>query len=973
MKLSHAWSIPPLALGLFLLSGCAGSDGSNGASCTVQKGSDSATIICDDGTEVTLHDGDPGLPGDPGDPGAPGEDGSSCSITSNGDGTKTISCDDGTTATVTDGVNGASCLVTGNDDGSSTISCGDGSTVTVKDGRNALDVAVKNFHGTDRLLTSGEFDEAGKYFVTADITSATADAAGKVVVNFTVVDEDDFPVSDLASISANIDKLVPGSPGEASNKWVPYIYSTQTVSGSGDWPAPAGTKWDQPSSESSTSQGNLINHGDGTYTYEFGINISNVIANGAPVAYERSRTHRVSIMMGGHSGATDDAVFDFVPDGSSGLDTREIVRTESCQACHGWEFHGHGGNRLTVQNCQTCHVPGAYDPHGADGAGFPGETLDLKVMIHKIHAGAELASIPGADGAVFNNPATPQDETADNGEYAIWGYRNTKHEWWGVEFPAVIENCTKCHSGEGADKDNWKTKPSRAACGSCHDTVNFETGLNHGGGIRTDDNSCTVCHQASGTKDDIVDAHDWTRHDPRNIPEFTAELTVSTPPNGHYFRPGEAPVVTLVLKDNGVAIDHTTVVEDDNGAEGCKKTDETCPPRDGKFTTAALFVHGPRAHRVPVLTTAARAQILAPTAGPFDLSASSAGLVVKVDGGAALQDGEERGGDDILGLFTVAVPNSGTFADKAAATTDEVVAWLNGNAAFKLRAIASNEGGKVLIRSRNLGPVHSIEVLASVGATQIFGGEKSGRPTGSTTANNVSARTNASNNDPKATRTADAITYQLDAVDDLEPGTYVASIEFTDGGRKNAEDYRTPTVAFAEFQVKTEDEEPPVARNCDTCHQSEDGKGFILDHSRHNKIFRDKAVDQCGACHDYQPQNASDPGWTGWSGARPISRRVHGIHYGSSLNYPLATVDYGNGDPVAGRNWEITLPQDVRNCEVCHTEETSGTWATNPNRVACQGCHDSDAARAHVQAMTFDPTPSAIWSGDERESCKVCH
>ncbi len=151
---------------------------------------------------------------------------------------------------------------------------------------------------------------------------------------------------------------------------------------------------------------------------------------------------------------------------------------------------------------------------------------------------------------------------------------------------------------------------------------------------------------------------------------------------------------------------------------------------------------------------------------------------------------------------------------------------------------------------------------------------------------------------------------------------------------------------------------------------------MVVDVSRHNKYLRDLATDQCGGCHDQMPQFAdsvTSPGSIGFTGARPISRRVHGIHYGSSLNYPLATVDYANGDPVVGRNWDITLPQDVRNCETCHTDTTSGTWATRPARLPCSGCHDSDAATGHMRIQTYDPTPTAPWSGDEIESCQTCH
>ena len=101
---------------------------------------------------------------------------------------------------------------------------------------------------------------------------------------------------------------------------------------------------------------------------------------------------------------------------------------------------------------------------------------------------------------------------------------------------------------------------------------------------------------------------------------------------------------------------------------------------------------------------------------------------------------------------------------------------------------------------------------------------------------------------------------------------------------------------------------------------------------------------------------------------------MHAAHFGSSLFTPLLTVDYANGDPVAGRNWDITFPQDVRNCQTCHPDgETSGSWASKPGRLECLGCHDSDAAKAHVKLQTWDPTPADAWSGDEEESCQACH
>jgi len=199
--------------------------------------------------------------------------------------------------------------------------------------------------------------------------------------------------------------------------------------------------------------------------------------------------------------------------------------------------------------------------------------------------------------------------------------------------------------------------------------------------------------------------------------------------------------------------------------------------------------------------------------------------------------------------------------------------------------------------------------------------------------------------------------------------------------------YVTPSVAVAAFQVKQADPEKPVAYGCGACHWSDAGRGFVLDQPRHNKPFTDNAADQCAGCHDYNssenpansypyPPAGPDAGF----GGHPLSKRVHAVHNGSNLNYPFYTVAHEE-TAAFGRNWNITYPMPILNCQSCHpssdppvpADKTSGTWKTNPNRLACMGCHDSDAATTHIQLQTYDPTPNAPFSGDERESCKSCH
>jgi hypothetical protein len=425
-------------------------------------------------------------------------------------------------------------------------------------------------------------------------------------------------------------------------------------------------------------------------------------------------------------------------------------------------------------------------------------------------------------------------------------------------------------------------------------------------------------------------------------------------------------------------------------------------PRDGLFAAANIYVTGPRAQRRPVLTYGARAKVTSAAAGPFNLSAG-VNLGLLVDSGQPMlvyndvSAYEGYGADELVsGAITVPFVN-GFFADNAAATPAEVAAWLNANPRFHERAIAyvedypaTNVVNRLSIRSRGImqkgltGAVAKVTGQPNVSIVGTGGGIFANNAFGAA-GGAVQARIRpvaaTSATDPKANFSDPTkITYTLDPVDDLVPGTYVINVEFGDAGRGPGNtpeppfvDYRTPSVKVATFQVKQAAVEKPIADGCTACHWSDAGTGFVLDNPRHNKPFSDNAVDQCGGCHDYtSAQNPATTTPASIGGGHPISKRVHAVHNGSALNYPTITVAHEETSAF-GRNWRITYPMDIRNCESCHSAATSGTWKTNPNRLACMGCHDSDASAAHMRTQMFDPTPLAPFSGDEQESCKTCH
>ncbi len=310
----------------------------------------------------------------------------------------------------------------------------------------------------------------------------------------------------------------------------------------------------------------------GEYTCTINTDVTN-ITTPAAVAWEPTLTHRVAVLFGSHLPAGQypgNGWADFIPaDLGSGfaaaksavVNTRDIATVDSCNECHG-KLSGHGGDRVTVAICVTCHNPGTTDANS-------GNVVDLPTMIHKIHAGEHLTQ-----------------------EYTIWGYRDTAHSYNEVTFPGDLKNCAKCHTSEDTatpDGDAWKTVPTIAACGACHDDVNFATGANHPGGIQADNAACKFCHAPAA----IAGYHDTTLTG-KDAAEFQVNISMTPPANGTNYVAGEAPVVTVTLKDAaGADVDPTvyTAAKDAKGVSG------------GGLSAASLYVYGPRAKAKPVLTT----------------------------------------------------------------------------------------------------------------------------------------------------------------------------------------------------------------------------------------------------------------------------------------------------------------------------------------------------------------------------------
>lgn len=332
--------------------------------------------------------------------------------------------------------------------------------------------------------------------ITPQVSSVSTQSAP--VVEFYIEDQYGIPFTGLTADNARftIAQLDPGANGEPS-AWQSYINKIETAGSAGP-----GTEDKLQANYEKATEGTFVNNGDGSYTYTFATNITNVTSPVA-VPYDATRTHRIAIQLD-NGVPVRNVIYTWQPStgATSGITSREIVKIDSCNECHN-KLAMHGGGRIDTRYCVTCHNPGSADANS-------GNTIDFKVMVHKLHMGEKLPSVVAG------------------GSYSIWGHRDTKFDFSDVVFPQDVRNCTKCHDGSDSgtpEGDNWKNRPSVEACGSCHDDVNFTDGTLHQGSI-ADNSMCSDCHASGGSAGPVADDHIIPTHVARE--RFAYTITGAT-------------------------------------------------------------------------------------------------------------------------------------------------------------------------------------------------------------------------------------------------------------------------------------------------------------------------------------------------------------------------------------------------------------------------------------------------------------
>lgn len=385
------------------------------------------------------------------------------------------------------------------------------------------------------MSTQVAYGPLDREFYLASDTVSFVRPGFKIKVQSVTIGADRKPVVDVKitdGVDQPIDRLGIQTPGVVTTSWVLSWWNPA----SRDYTAYTTRQQTSPitgvtATQAGTDTGGVYKDIElGHFTYTFGTVL--------PAGFDQTKT----LTLGSYGSRTmpaevldgkayiANAEFDFRADGGAITDKWAMINdATSCANCHD-PLGAHGGVRQDVKLCVLCHSPQTVDPD-------TGNTVDFKVMIHKIHAGANLPSVKAG---------TP---------YVIIGNAQSVNDFSGVTYPQDLRNCANCHEGtvpasKPAQAANWYSYPSSATCGSCHDDLNFTTGANHPAGPALDAN-CANCHRPTG--DSEWDAGIQTAH---VVPLKSKQLKglVATIVAVDNVGAGKKPVVTFKLTNGDGSI-----------------------------------------------------------------------------------------------------------------------------------------------------------------------------------------------------------------------------------------------------------------------------------------------------------------------------------------------------------------------------------------------------------------------------------
>ncbi len=299
------------------------------------------------------------------------------------------------------------------------------------------------------------------------VTSVTRTAAG-VAVAFTARDDGGRAVDLAAAGIAPRFGLASFTRNAATGVVGPYQVRTLGADGPGLLAPPA------PNAPASAATGGLTGT-PGSYAYVFppSVTLDPARLGDTHVVWIQASRQEDGAAATAATFTAVNAEFNFVPGAvdvpvtAASAVRRQVVSSDACGSCHdGFRPRGtgvagtfHGGEAVEAPFCAVCH--------NAES------TRTLEGTLHGIWRGSAAQFVHSIHGAAkMGLPATE----------SFAGIRADG-------YPRPVADCTACHAAGAAQGNQWKTRPTIEACGSCHPTYPFP----HSGG-----GACEGCHTPYG-------------------------------------------------------------------------------------------------------------------------------------------------------------------------------------------------------------------------------------------------------------------------------------------------------------------------------------------------------------------------------------------------------------------------------------------------------------------------------------------
>lgn len=742
---------------------------------------------------------------------------------------------------------------------------------------------------------------------------------------------------------------------------------------------------------------------------------------------------------------------DFLYGGATQLEPREVVKDDNCNQCH-QSLRAHGGMRREVKLCLMCHTSGAEDFKVSSGDDpTPGLTIDFRVMIHKIHAGAHLPSVLG----VATKDDGSRDYSAPKRPYQVRGRNNSVHDYSGVAFPVWpaasiamprdfgytqlaaaaktqedtirtgVVDCYVCHGDPDADGPLTApaqggiafSQPTRRACGSCHDDLDWEKPYTANQSTmppQATDSACLLCHGATAAALSPQAAHVHPLKDPDFNPGLhfllTAVKEAGTHNNDQTVDVGEKVELTVrITNDKGEDVAPSAISAVSAVLNGPTSNNQLV--LNATIPTAAFSGTPPYKLNIPEVvyleavgtsTTSGGEKFKSARAPHWDLS----GAVTTV------WTNTMAGGASVLSADAKAPQNWIDVADPAGFARNDYIRIGAGTDVEYLQ-IQTVQGNRLWFSSpatTNYAPGLRKDRAASTGVVEVVLTQKTkgtdytlDKVTGEITEVTefgdgvgvvVSYTTDfvlpatyglAMNDTPDLDEASGKWTGKP-----IASGTYGVTLwsarNLTLSAYGETNSYRgTSHGGRLDFRVGDAKSIEPYAlitsaNACYACHQD------LYFHGGGRRGF-----DTCISCHgnagfedrtQYVAPNA--PPTTGV--AVDFRNMLHTIHMGEHLTHASAYLVNGFGSAAYPNNFSThsyehvvfpALPGGVSNCVKCHgsgnTAWLQPSTRNHPTaqgqpvlawRAVCGACHDGDAAVAHIDLNT---------AASGAESCAVCH